>query len=290
MKPVEPRARESGGGGKQPALDDHELKKAEQEEELTASITYEVIRRAGRDELRRPSSALFWSGLAAGLSMGFTMLTEAILRLHLPEAEWTPLISSFGYSIGFLLVILGKQQLFTENTLTAVIPVLARGIPHAFRNMLRLWGVVLLANLGGTLLFALVLSSDLLFDPATMHEFDRMAGEALAKGGALRTFLLAIFAGWLIALMVWMLPAAEQLAALVIVVITWLVGVSGFPHIIAGSVEVFYAGFNQLAPWSMVMATFLLPTLLGNTLGGVALVAGLAHAQVASGPQREPGE
>src|SRR3954453_15635744 len=81
-------------------------------------VVYKAIMREGEDELDRPSSALFWSGLAAGLSMGFSLIAEGLLRAHLPDAPWRPTVAKFGYSLGFLIVVLGRQQLFTENTLT----------------------------------------------------------------------------------------------------------------------------------------------------------------------------
>ena len=81
--------------------------------------------------------------------MGFSFIAEGVLRSHLPDAPWRPLISKFGYSFGFLIVIIGRQQLFTENTLTAVLPVLARRSWNSICRMLRLWAIVLAANLAG---------------------------------------------------------------------------------------------------------------------------------------------
>ena len=85
-----------------------------------AAVVYEAIRREGEFELDREMSALVWSGFAAGLSMGFSFLMEALLTYYLPQEKWVPLLSKFGYSIGFLIVVLGRQQLFTENTLTSL--------------------------------------------------------------------------------------------------------------------------------------------------------------------------
>jgi formate/nitrite transporter FocA (FNT family) len=275
---TEPEKVDSDG----PPLSGADEQKANEEKELDAHITYEVIRRAGCEELDRTSSALAWSGLAAGLSMGFSFLTEALVTSHLPDAKWAPLVTKFGYTIGFLLVILGSQQLFTETTLTAVIPLLAEKTRKTFNNTARLWAVVLLANLAGAFLFALAMSMDSLFSEDLRHAFTHIATTAF-KHDALHTLVLGIFAGWLIALMVWMLPAAGEMDAVVIVIVTYVVGLGAFPHIIAGSVDVFYAGLHHLAPWSQVVFSYILPALLGNSIGGVALVAGLAHAQVVSG-------
>src|SRR3954465_1867477 len=124
----------------------------------SGKIVYKAILKEAEDELERPSSALFWSGLAAGLSMGFSLVAEGLPRAHLPDKPWRPLVVKLGYSIGFLIVILGRQQLFTENTLTPVLPLLRRKDLPTLSNMLRLWGVVLAANLIGAAAMAWVLS------------------------------------------------------------------------------------------------------------------------------------
>src|SRR5579883_1381967 len=88
-------------------------KQIEERAAIGAHIIHEAVRREGDDELKRSSQALAWSGFAAGLSMGFSLIAEALLAGHLPDALWKPLISKLGYSAGFLIVILGRQQLFT---------------------------------------------------------------------------------------------------------------------------------------------------------------------------------
>src|SRR5215204_494686 len=124
----------------------------------SGKVVYKAILHEAEDELGRPSAALFWSGLAAGLSMGFSLTAEALLRSRLPERDWTPLVTKLGYSVGFLVVILGRQQLFTENTLTPVLPLLQRKDAKTLANLLRLWGVVLAANLLGALSIAWVMA------------------------------------------------------------------------------------------------------------------------------------
>jgi formate/nitrite transporter FocA (FNT family) len=101
-------------------------------------VVYEAIYREGEHELERCSRALAWSGLAAGLSMGFSFLMEGLLRDYLPTGRWQPLVAKFGYSIGFIIVILGRQQLFTKNTLTVVLPLLKRKTFSLLKNVSRL--------------------------------------------------------------------------------------------------------------------------------------------------------
>jgi formate/nitrite transporter FocA (FNT family) len=274
---------EAGGRpGQAPDLEPHEDRKADEEQSLSADITLEVIRREGDEELKRSTAALAWSGLAAGLAMGFSLVGEGLLRSHLPNAGWAPLVAKLGYAFGFLIVILGSQQLFTENTLTAVVPLLARRTREVFRNVARLWAVVLAANLVGALLFAVVVARTELFEPAVHDAFMEIGRKAVSHGFWL-TALKGVFAGWLIALLVWMLPAAESSHVLVIIVMTWLVGVGEFSHVIAGATEVFYLAARGALGWMETLTRFILPTLLGNVVGGVTLVSALNHAQVTAG-------
>jgi formate-nitrite transporter family protein len=253
-------------------------KKLQEAESLDAKSTYEVIRREGKKELDRSSDALFWSGLAAGLSMGFSFLAEGLLRSHLPDADWRPLLTKVGYSVGFVIVILGSQQLFTENTLTPMVPLLHEKKRETFNNVLRLWTVVFVANMIGTLLFGLVLGRLAVVEPETHRALSEIAQESM-KFDFWVTLLHAVYAGWLIALLVWMLPGAENGKFAVIVLMTWLIGAGGFAHVVAGSSEVFYAAWRGEATWAQAVLGFVLPSLIGNMAGGITLVAALNHAQ-----------
>ena len=261
-----------------------EKKQVEERLAIGPQVVYETIRREGEEELARPASALAWSALAAGLSMGFSFVAEALLSSHLPDQPWRPLISRAGYCVGFLIVILGRQQLFTENTLTVVLPLLVKKDLSTLLRMLRLWAVVLTANLVGTFLFALCIGKIHIFD---VHSQETLTSIGVAHLGAgFGTVLMrAIFAGWLIALMVWLLPGAESSRIAIIIIITYLVGISGFNHVIAGSTTMFFLIVTKVITWKVYVAQFLLPTLLGNVIGGFALVAALGHAQVVGGKE-----
>jgi formate/nitrite transporter FocA (FNT family) len=251
----------------------------------TKRVVYKAILQEGEDELERPSSALWWSGVAAGLSMGFSMVAEGLLAAGLPAAPWRPLVSKLGYSVGFLIVVLGRQQLFTENMLTPVLPLLLKRDGKTLRNVLRLWAVVLAANLAGALAVAFAVTHTDVFSAGARESFAEIGRKALEPGPG--TILVrGVFAGWLIALMVWLLPYAESARVWVIVIITYVVGLGEFSHIIAGSVEVFTAAAAGQATWAAAAGGYVLPTLAGNVLGGVALVACLNHAQVVAGGGR----
>jgi formate/nitrite transporter FocA (FNT family) len=258
---------------------DHE---ADERSAPTGAVVYHAICREGESELERPSSALMWSALAAGMSMSMSFVTSAILHAALPSATWRPLVVTLGYPVGFIIVILGRQQLFTENTLTVILPLLSKRNIDTLRNVARLWSVVLAANLMGVLLSSWVLArtpvvSDEVF--ASMKELAQLTRTVPVS----TTFLRGIFAGWLIALMVWLLPYAESAHVWVIALLTYVVGAAHFSHVIAGAVESAFLVIVGDATWSDFLLRFFLPALAGNIVGGVLLVALLNHAQVVAG-------
>ena len=218
--------------------------------------------------------------------MGFSLIAEGLLQYHLPRSGWAELISKLGYSTGFLIVILGRQQLFTENTLTPILPLLKHKNFRVFLNVLRLWSIVLTANLLGGLAVAWVSVATSAFEPGVREQFVQLGQEAMA--GSFGTILLrGVFAGWLIALMVWLLPFAEAGRIWVIIILTYLVGLGHFSHIIAGAIKVFALAFHGGTGWWSVCSHYLAPTLIGNMMGGITLVAALNHAQVVSGAEGE---
>jgi formate/nitrite transporter FocA (FNT family) len=252
---------------------------------VSPQIVHEAIRREGEDELIRPTAALLWSAVAAGLSMGFSLVGEGILHAALPDAAWRPLVAKLGYSLGFLFVILGRQQLFTENTLLVILPLLARPRLGVLRRVARVWALVLAGNAVGTLAFAGSLTLGAVASPEVRAAFSDIGHRALEPGPA-GVLLRGIYGGWLIALMVWLLPAARYAKFFVIVTVTWLVGAGEFSHVIAGSVEVLYLLVTRQIGVGTFLGGFFVPALVGNSIGGVALVAALNHAQVVAGHER----
>jgi formate-nitrite transporter family protein len=261
-----------------------EKKQVEERLAIGANVVYETIRLEGEEELHRTASALAWSAFAAGLSMGVSFIAEGVLAARLPDQPWRPLISRAGYCMGFLMVILGRQQLFTENTLTVVLPLLARKDLSTLVRMLRLWMVVLVSNLFGTFLFALCIGKIHIFDAHVQQSLTEIGNSHLGAGFG-TVLIRAIFAGWLIALMVWLLPGAESARVSIIILVTYLIGISGFSHIIAGSTTMFFLIVTHVISWKIYFSQFFVPTLLGNIIGGVSLVAALGHAQVVGGKE-----
>jgi len=266
--------------------EESEEREIEQRTSPGGHIVYEAVHQEGLEELARSNSALAWSGLAAGLAMGFSLLSEAILQSRLPDAPWRPLIAKFGYCVGFLLVFLGRQQLFTENTLTVILPLLRKPGPRMFGNVVRLWLIVLACNLLGAFAIAWIMGNT---DAVSVEVRQVMKELGLAamnyRFGTL--LLRGIFAGFLIALMVWLMPVAEAARVWVIIIVTYIVGIGDFSHIIAGSVDAFYVvGIGQKTILDYFLYIF--PVLLGNIVGGSSIVAAIAHAQYIGGGEGKP--
>lgn len=263
-----------------PDLPPRKKKAIEAQSRPNAALIHETIRAEGESELDRTAGALLLSGLAAGLSIGLSLVLEGIIHAHLPEATWKPLVSSFGYTVGFLVVVLGRQQLFTENTLTPILPLLHNKDAQTFLRVIRLWSLVLAANVAATWIFASAIAHTTVFAPETKQAFAEISTKVIASPFG-TTMIKAIFSGWLIALMVWLLPAAETARAAVIIIITYVIAVGGFTHIVAGSVDAAYLVVTGHATMADYAWRFFLPTLIGNVIGGVTLVAALNFGQVA---------
>jgi formate/nitrite transporter FocA (FNT family) len=269
-------------GSRASPVDRHEEELVEKHKSVAPRVIHEAIRKGGEEELERPAAALAWSGLAAGLSMGFSFVAEALLHAYLPDTEWRRLLVALGYPVGFLIVIMGRQQLFTENTLTAVIPLMANPNGATLWKLSRLWALVLVANLAGAHLFAWVLGNTHVFQPEIQAAMQQLGVEA-ANVSFATALLRGIFAGWLIALVVWLMGATEETSIPVIFILTYVVGLGGFTHIIAGSTEVLYLVMTGSLSWWSFITGYMIPALVGNIIGGVSLVSALNHAQVVSG-------
>jgi formate-nitrite transporter family protein len=263
-----------------PDLSPKEKEAVAQQSRPNAALIHETIRAEGEMELERAWSALILSGIAAGLSMGFSLIVEGLLQSRLPDAPWRQLVSNFGYTAGFLIVVLGRQQLFTENTLTPILPLLHNRTSSTLVRVLRLWALVLVANIAATWIVSAVIAHSAVFDASAKSAFLEIARHSIENSFG-TTILKGVFAGWLIALMVWLLPSADGMRPVIIMFVTYIVGIAGLTHIIAGSVEAAYLVHAGAASLSDYVWRFFIPTLIGNTIGGVALVAVLNYGQVA---------
>lgn len=249
---------------------------------LTAKEIHENILRPGEQEMRRPSAALLWSALASGLVIGFSPLAAAFAG-HTASAGYAHAAASAAYPLGFIFVVMARSELFTENTVVPVIPFLERRDRGTFGHLVRMWGLLLAGNLVGALIFGAAVAGTPILEPAVESELLRISREA-TSGGFGRVLYAAVFAGWLIALMAWLLAATHS--SLAQIVLIWLctapIAALRFRHSIAGAVEAFYRAAIGDASWGAMLGGFVVPAVIGNAIGGVLLVALLNHSQVAA--------
>lgn len=249
---------------------------------LSAREIHGNVLETADEELRRPARALFWSSLAAGLLMGWSFVASAYM-MSLVSSSFRGMAAAAAYPLGFILVIIGRNQLFTENTLEPVIPLLEDHNVRTLQRVIRLWVIVLAGNMLGALIFALLAARTPMLRESLRPALLHLGAEAVS-GGFARVFYLAIFAGWLIALTAWLVQATQRTLAQIVLI--WLtiapISAFGFRHSIAGAVEGFYYAANGGAGWGSVVGGFIAPAVLGNIVGGVIFVALLNHGQVAA--------
>ena len=244
-----------------------------------AAAVHEQIRQEGEKELERDAMALLFSAIAAGLSMGASLMAKGIFQANLEGVPGAFLLENLGYTFGFVIVIMARQQLFTENTVTAVLPVMHKLNGGNLLLLLRLWGLVLAGNLLGTGLAALAFNHLPVFDDAVREAFVSISMKIM-HNSPWEMFANAMISGWIIATMVWMFPSAGAAKIWVIIMMTWLVALGDLTHIVVGSVEILYLVFNGDISWQQFIWPFALPTLAGNIIGGTFIFALISHAQI----------
>lgn len=261
----------SGGGGQGPKAGTR----------MSAAEIHGNIVGSGEEELHRKTSALFFSSLGSGLAISFSFLAGGFVTgLVAPEYETAAMAAV--YPLGFILVIIARMELFTENTVVPVIPLLHDPGMTRFMRLIRVWVILLVGNLLGAIIISLVIARTGMV-PAHFHpDLSLVAGHAV-EGGFWEVAYKAVFAGWLIALLSWVLASTYQTGAQLVLI--WLctapIAAFGFRHSIAGAVEAFYLASRGEATWMEMLNGFVVPAVLGNAVGGVLLVALLNHAQVA---------
>ncbi|WP_371038613.1 MULTISPECIES: formate/nitrite transporter family protein [unclassified Rhodosalinus] len=261
-------------------LDRDEEKRVDEYEKVPSSVIFEALRREGDHELSRPANALWWSGVAAGLAISTSVVCKGFLVSILPHEPWAAGISNLGYTVGFLIVILGRMQLFTENTITPILPLFLAPTRANFYQTARLWGIVFAANLAGCLAAALVLAYGHIL-PEARFEGILYVSRHYAEATPFEHFAWGIPAGFLIAALVWILPRMESAGeVLMIVILTYVIGLGGMSHVVAGSTELFIlVALGELDPAAAVLGG-ILPAFAGNVLGGTGIFSTLTYAQV----------
>ncbi|MGB3683659.1 MAG: formate/nitrite transporter family protein [Rubrobacteraceae bacterium] len=246
----------------------------------TVEEIYDAVEEEGRENLSRASLGLAFSGLGAGLNISFGALAMFSVA---GMTGGVGLAAIAVYPLGFLMVVLGRTQLFTETTVTPVTVVLSgwKRKPRRVVNMLRLWFVVLASNLLGALIAAAAISYTRVLDAGA---FEMLLHEVVGKmdNNAISTTLYAVYGGWVVALMAWLVAASRDTIgkAFVIWATAIVIPAGGLPHSVAGSAEVLIGVLAGKVLWTDYLTGFLIPAVLGNTVGGVFFVTLLNYAQI----------
>jgi len=261
------------------AADDAPLKKPQKSYH---TILEQHVRQA-HEEIERPAIALLLSGLSAGLDLGFGPFLMAVMMTstakELPHSV-VQIVVNLAYSVGFVFVVVGRSALFTEQTTSAVLPVLSRRA--TVRQLLRLWGLVLVANVvGGTVIAAVTSQVGPRLGVVDVEAFKEIAARLLDHPWWVM-LLGAIAAGWLMGLLAWLVMASRETISqiLIVVLTTFVIGIAGFQHSIAGTIEVLNAVFSGAGPTLGDFGQFLLWSVLGNAIGAVTFVALLKFGHV----------
>ncbi len=227
-------------------------------------------------ELERPTRGLFMSGVSAGLDVGFSAFAVATVATLIGDQLSEPiaaLLKANAYAVGFIFVIFGRSELFTEHTTLAVLPVLdARA---TLRQLTRLWGLVFAGNILGTSVFGVILAtvgpSLKIVDPSALAEI----AHQLNWHAPLVIVGSAMLAGWMMGLLCWLVTAGRETTSEIFFVwlVTSLIGLGHLHHCIVGNAELVAAwvASPDVPLWACVR-TLVLAT-VGNIGGGVLFVA-----------------
>ncbi len=263
-----------------PGLSEDEVASVAKRKSGSAKVIHEVIRLQGDEELDRSVTSLLFSGFAAGVAITASIIAEAALKTRLSDAPWSELIVALGYTVGFTIVILGNLQLFTENTVTAVLPLATHPTVRNTGRLLRLWSIVFLANMAGTLLVAMLMAHDAIMSPEQLAAAIELSEHALSHD-AWTTLLLGMPAGFLVASIAWILPNARGGSEFwIVVMLTYVIAIGGFTHVVAGSSEAWLLWLTGHVGLGKAVGGYILPALAGNIIGGTGLFAVVAHGQV----------
>jgi len=209
-----------------------------------------------------------------------SVIAEGALRQKLPpDLPGRELIADVGYSVGFLMVILGRMQLFTEQTIVTVLPVMSAPDWRKFGITARLWAIVFIANMTGACAAAAInvklrlINQDLL---ASMLD----VSSGLLRKAPLDVLLQGVPAGFLIASVAWICAGVTSGTFWIVLTLTYTIALGDFTHVVAGSAEAFLLVFSGQTGIGHAIGGIILPALIGNVIGGTGLFALLAHAQV----------
>lgn len=242
-------------------------------------VMFKIIRQEGEEELKRSFRALAFSALAAGIFVSFSFFFRAVLTMSMHGSEFTHIVASFGYTTGFLIVILGRMQLFTENPITTMVPLLSDWSWKKFLRVIRLWSIVFLFNIIGTAIAAAFMSSQHAVTPEVANALHELALHVM-RLPAVDNFVHGIPAGVIIATLVWIAPQSKYFRFKTILFLIYFIALGDFSHVVVGSCEMAYEVMVGDADFVDYLFRFLIPTGLGNVVGGTCIFTLLIYNQV----------
>jgi formate/nitrite transporter FocA (FNT family) len=260
-------------------LSDKEEQEAEDHAPPPAKVVLAAVSKTGEDELNRPTRSLFWSAVAAGISIMASLSVAGALHHYLPDEPWRDAAVALGYPVGFVIVVLGRMQLFTEQTVVAILPFARERTSYNAMRVARLWALVLAGNVIGTAAVAALAAFGHVQPAEVLGGMVAVASHLLERGPG-ETLMMAIPAGFIMASVAWIRSAEEGFGLGIVLVLTFTIGLCGFAHVVVGSAEGWLLVWTGKASLGWFAASFLLPALAGNVIGGTGLFAVLAHAQV----------
>ncbi|RKD88063.1 formate/nitrite transporter FocA (FNT family) [Halopiger aswanensis] len=242
---------------------------------FSADEIFHRIVAAADDEITTGTRELFFSALAAGFAITLTFMLYASLT---EASGGAPIAGALLYPLGFAYIIIGDYQLFTENTLPPVALVLERltSVPA----LLSVWAIVLIGNFAGGTLGAFFLASTGVFSPDVMETAVGISNAGLETAWW-PTFFKGAFAGLIVAGVVWLDYASQEtVARLVLIYIAFLaIPLGNLYHVVVSATEVMFLVFRGEVALATGAVEFVLPVLLGNTIGGVVLVTVVNYFQ-----------
>ena len=264
-------------------MDDKEIlkeKRALKEHEVMApQLIFKIIRQEGEEELARPFPALAFSALAAGIFVSFSFFFRAVFHFHMDGSQFANIVSSLGYTVGFLIVILGRMQLFTENPITTMIPLFSNFTAAEFFKVVRLWSIVFLFNIIGTAIAAAFFSCDYAVSAEISKAMHELAKNVL-DFPAINNLVRGIPAGIIIAALVWTAPQTKNFRFITIMFFVYFIALGDFAHVVVGSCEMAFIVIDGGADFFDYLFRFLIPTGLGNIIGGTLVFTLLIYEQV----------
>ena len=247
--------------------------------QMAPQLIFKIIRQEGEEELSRPLSFLAFSALAAGIFVSFSFLFRALFHLYMGDSQFEPMVASLGYTTGFLIVMLGRLQLFTENPITTIVPLLSEITTERLFKVTRLWATVFFFNLIGTAIAAAFLSSPYAVSPPVANALHEVALHVM-RLPAENNLVRGIPAGIMIAAIVWLIPQARYFRFFMIMFFVYFIALGDFAHVVVGSCEMAYVVMTGDAEFTDYLFRFLIPTGIGNVIGGTAIFTLLIYNQV----------